>query len=89
MTSAVPAARRSRRRSPGRSRSRCSPASAAITDGRIRQLSLPHSLEAINGQIAFDAGGMRIDGLRARLASGDVTFSGRVGLNGFSPGEST
>jgi hypothetical protein len=61
--------------------------SAAISDGRIRQLSLPHSLEAINGQIAFDAGGIRIDGLRARLASGNVTFSGRVGLNGFSPGD--
>jgi autotransporter translocation and assembly factor TamB len=61
--------------------------SAAISNGRIRQLALPHSLEAINGQIAFDAGGVRIDGVRARLASGDVTFSGRVGLNGFTPGE--
>ncbi|MEN3339808.1 MAG: translocation and assembly module TamB [Acidobacteriota bacterium] len=61
--------------------------SAAINNGRIRQLALPHSLEAINGQVAFDAGGIRIDGLRARLASGDVTFSGRVGLNGFTPGD--
>lgn len=61
--------------------------SAAINNGRIRQLALPHSLEAINGPIAFDAGGVRIDGVHARLASGDVTFSGRVGLNGFTPGD--
>ncbi len=61
--------------------------SAVIADGRIRQLALPHSLEAINGQITFDAGGIRVDGVRARLAGGDVAFSGRVGLAGFSPGE--
>lgn len=61
--------------------------SATIADGRIRQLALPHSLEAINGQVMFDAGGIRVDGLRARLASGDVTFSGRVGLAGFTPGD--
>ncbi len=61
--------------------------SASIANGRIRQLTLPHSLEAINGDVVFDAGGLRIDGLHARLASGDVTFSGRVGLNGFTPGE--
>lgn len=61
--------------------------SASIVNGRIRQLALPHSLEAINGLIAFDAGGVRIDGVRARLAGGDVTFSGRVGLNGFTLGE--
>ncbi len=61
--------------------------SASFVDGRIRQLSLPHSLEAINGQVAFDAGGIRLDGVKARLAGGDVAFSGRVGLAGFSPGE--
>ncbi len=61
--------------------------SATIANGRVRQLSLPHSLEAINGQISFDAGGIRIDNIRARLASGDVTFGGRVALNGFAPGE--
>jgi hypothetical protein len=60
--------------------------SAAIANGRVRQLSLPHSLEAINGQITFDAGGVRVDGVRARLASGDVTFGGRVAINGFTPG---
>jgi len=61
--------------------------SAEISNGRVRQLSLPHSLEAINGQIAFDAGGIRINNVRARLAGGDVTFGGRVALNGFAPGE--
>ena len=61
--------------------------SATIANGRIRQLSLPHSLEAINGQVSFDAGGIRIDNVRARLASGDVTFGGRVALNGFTPGD--
>ncbi len=61
--------------------------SAAIANGRVRQLSLPHSLESINGQISFDAGGIRVDSVRARLASGDVTFGGRVALNGFAPGE--
>jgi hypothetical protein len=61
--------------------------SAAISNGRVRQMSLPHSLEAINGQISFDAGGVRIDDIRARLAGGDVTFGGRVALNGFAPGD--
>lgn len=61
--------------------------SAAIANGRVRQLSLPHSLEAINGQISFDPGGIRIDSVRAKLASGDVTFGGRVAINGFAPGE--
>ena len=61
--------------------------SAAITNGRVRQLSLPHSLETINGQIFFDAAGIRVDNVRAKLASGDVTFGGRVALNGFAPGE--
>src|SRR6266542_3902210 len=60
---------------------------ATIANGRVRQLSLPHSLEAINGQISFDAGGIRIDNVRARLASGDVTFGGRVALNGFTAGD--
>ena len=61
--------------------------SASIANGRVRQLSLPHSLDAINGQISFDAGGVRIDSVRARLASGDVAFGGRVALVGFAPGE--
>ena len=42
--------------------------SAAISNGRVRQLSLPHSLESINGQVSFDAAGVRVDNVRARLA---------------------
>jgi hypothetical protein len=60
---------------------------ATVSNGRVRQLSLPHSLEAINGQISFDPAGIRIDSVRAKLASGDVTFGGRVTMNGFAPGE--
>jgi translocation and assembly module TamB len=61
--------------------------SATISGGRVRQMSLPHSLEAINGQLSFDAAGIRIDALQGKLASGDVTFGGRVALSGFAPGD--
>jgi hypothetical protein len=63
---------------------------ASIADGRLRHFSLPHSLEAVNGRILFDAGGIRIDEtspLVGRLGGGQVTFGGRIGLNGFMPGE--
>ena len=61
--------------------------SASITNGRIRQMALPHSLDAINGQVSFDAGGVRVDEVKARLAGGDVTFGGRIGLSGFTPND--
>lgn len=61
--------------------------SAELKDGRIRHFSLPHSLEAINGPARFDASGLRVDGVTARLAEGNVVFGGRIGLNGFAPGE--
>lgn len=61
--------------------------SARVSDGRIRHMSLPHSLEAINGQVSFDGGGFRIEDVTARVAGGLVTFGGRVGMNGFTPGE--
>jgi translocation and assembly module TamB len=61
--------------------------SAAINNGRVRQLSLPHSLEAINGQVSFDPGGVRIDDIQAKLAGGNVSFGGRVALAGLVPGE--
>ena len=60
---------------------------AFIFDGRIRHFSLAHSLESINGQILFDPGSVRFDGLEATLGGGDVRFGGRVGLNGYTPGE--
>jgi hypothetical protein len=61
--------------------------SATMSDGRVRHLALPHALEAINGRISFDAGGIRIDDLTARLGEGEVRFGGRVAMNGFVPGE--
>ena len=60
---------------------------AFIYDGRIRHFSLAHSLESINGQILFDPGSVRFDGLKATLGGGDVRFGGRIGLNGYTPGE--
>jgi hypothetical protein len=64
--------------------------SARLSDGRIRHRLLPHSFEAINGSVLFDAEGIRIDEaspVRARLAGGDVELGGRVAMSGFSPGE--
>ncbi len=61
--------------------------SARIDNGRIRHFSLPHSLEAINGTLSFDAGGIRVDDVTARVASGDVRFGGRIGLKGFAPSD--
>jgi translocation and assembly module TamB len=61
--------------------------SASIAGGRIRHFSLPHSLDALNGRMAFDAGGIRLDGLTARLGGGLVRFGGRIGLSGFTPHE--
>jgi translocation-and-assembly-module (TAM) inner membrane subunit TamB-like protein len=61
--------------------------SASIANGRIRHFSLPHSLEAINGGISFDADGIRVNDVMARLGGGEVRFGGRIGMNGFVPGE--
>ena len=60
--------------------------SATLHDGRLRHFSLPHSLESINGAISFDASGIRIDEVTGRLGGGNVTFGGRIGLNGFALG---
>ena len=61
--------------------------SARIADGRVRHMSLPHALEAINGTMSFDAGGIRVDELKARLGAGQVQFGGRIAMNGYVPGE--
>jgi hypothetical protein len=61
--------------------------SAVVTDGRVRHFALPHGLEAINGRISFDAGGVRLDGLTARLGGGDVRFGGRIVMRGYIPSE--
>ena len=41
----------------------------------------------MNGRVTFDAGGLRLDGLTARLGGGLVRFGGRIGLVGYAPGD--
>ncbi|TDI23172.1 MAG: translocation/assembly module TamB [Acidobacteria bacterium] len=60
---------------------------ATVSDGRIRHISLPHGLEAINGRIIFEPGVIRFDDVPAMVGGGPVRIGGRVGLNGFTPGE--
>jgi TamB, inner membrane protein subunit of TAM complex len=54
--------------------------SALISDGRFRSLGLPHSIEAVNGRVEFDKGGVRLDGLSGRMGGGEVRFGGRIGV---------
>ena len=60
---------------------------ALLTNGRIRQLSFPHALEEVNGIATFDAGGLRLDGITARLGGGPVRFGGRIGLSQYQLSE--
>jgi hypothetical protein len=59
---------------------------AQITDGRIRYLALPQSIQAINGRVLFGPDGIRLNNVTAQIAGGKVTFGGRVEINGFSLG---
>ena len=61
--------------------------SARITNGRIRHFALPNSLDAINGTIQFDSRGVRLDDLSATMGDGHVQFGGRIGLDGYMPGD--
>ncbi len=61
--------------------------SATIADGRVRHLSLPNSLDEINGVIQFDSRGIRLDDVTATMGGGRIQFGGRVGLEGYLPGE--
>ncbi len=60
---------------------------ATITDGRIRHFSVPNALDAINGTIRFDAGGVRLDDVTAMVGGGEVRFGGRIGFDGYMPSE--
>jgi translocation and assembly module TamB len=60
---------------------------ATNDNGRLRYFSLPHSLEAVNGTILFDSRNIRFDGVTARVADGQVTFDGRIGLEGYAPAD--
>jgi hypothetical protein len=61
--------------------------SATITDGRVRHFSLPNSLDGINGSVQFDSRGVGLDDLTATMGGGQVQFGGRIGLEGYQPGE--
>jgi translocation and assembly module TamB len=61
--------------------------SATVTDGRIRHFSLPNSLDDINGTIRFDSRGVRLDDVAASMGGGRVQFGGRVGFDGYRPGD--
>ena len=61
--------------------------SARITNGRIRHFALPNSLDAINGTIQFDSRGIRLDDLSATMGDGHVQFGGRIGIDGYLPGD--
>ena len=61
--------------------------SATIADGRIRHFSLPNSLDAINGTIRFDSSGVRLDDITATMGGGRIQFGGRIGFDGYLPGE--
>ena len=56
-----------------------------LDGGRIRHRSVPHALEALAGVVKFDTRGASLDGLKARLGGGDVTFGGRVDVEGYAP----
>jgi hypothetical protein len=60
---------------------------ALLTNGRMRSLQFPHALEELNGIAAFDAGGVRLDGITARLGGGAVRFGGRIGLSAYQLSE--
>jgi hypothetical protein len=61
--------------------------SATITDGRVRHFSIPNALDAINGAIQFDSGGIRLDDLAATMGGGRVQFGGRIGFDGYLPAD--
>ena len=61
--------------------------SAQITDGRIRHMSLPQSLQGINGRVAFAGDGFSFEDLTAQLAGGTVRIGGRVGVDGYTIGQ--
>jgi len=61
--------------------------SATITDGRVRHFSLPNALDSINGTLHFAANGIRFDDVAATMGGGQVQFGGRIGFEGYVPGD--
>jgi translocation and assembly module TamB len=48
---------------------------------------MPASLDAINGTMTFDAGGVRLDSITATMGEGTVQFGGRIGFDGYAPSD--
>ena len=48
---------------------------------------MPNALDAINGALRFDSRGVRLDDVTATMGGGRVQFGGRVGFEGYLPGE--
>ena len=61
--------------------------SAIVTNGRVRHLALPNALENINGAIRFDSRGVQLDEVTASMGGGPIQFGGRIGFEGYLPGE--
>ncbi len=61
--------------------------SATISNGRIRHFSMPAALDAINGTVYFDQRGIRLDDVSATLGGGHLQFGGRIGFDGYLPGD--
>jgi hypothetical protein len=59
----------------------------SIENGRLRHFALPHSIDELNGQVAFNAGGVSFEGLTGSLGGGHVQFGGSVLFEGFFPNE--
>jgi hypothetical protein len=57
-----------------------------VENGRIRHFGLPHALDSINGVVAFDTRGIRLDELTGRLGNGPVQFGGSIGIEGYRLG---
>ena len=57
--------------------------SATLSDGRLRPLASPHSLENLNGQIRFGDGEITLSNLSGRIGNGIVDFGGSIALDGY------
>ena len=60
---------------------------ALLSEGRLRHFAFPHAIEELNGIVTFDASGIRLDELTAKLGGGAVRFGGRIGLAAYQVSE--
>jgi hypothetical protein len=60
---------------------------ALLTNGRIGSCRFRTRSRRSNGIATFDASGLRLDGITARLGGGAVRFGGRIGLSAYQLSE--